>query len=232
MKAYETIQIILAGNTYAYNLFQNIFGNDPSMEQFEILTNEMTKEALDIFNMQDKQEYSIRINELEEFARRFHKDKHAVLEQVRTEYTRLFIGPGKLPAPPWESVYRTDARLLFQESTLEIRRRYLKYQFLPAEYPRVADDHLALELDFMANLSSMAEKACEDNDFKKLNRLLEEQKDFITNHLFKWIPEFSKKMQESSTSYLYPSMANLLNEFLVIQMEVLDEINDKVLIAI
>ncbi|MEI3231097.1 MAG: molecular chaperone TorD family protein, partial [Gordonibacter pamelaeae] len=48
------------------------------------------------------------------------------LGQLRSVYTKLFIGPAKLPAPPWESVYATGGRpLLFQESTLAVRRRLL-----------------------------------------------------------------------------------------------------------
>lgn len=39
-------------------------------------------------------------------------------------YTKLFIGPAKLPAPPWESVYATGEPLLFQESTLAVRDAY------------------------------------------------------------------------------------------------------------
>ncbi|MCB8816455.1 molecular chaperone TorD family protein [Desulfosporosinus shakirovi] len=75
-----------------------------------------------------------------------------------TEYTRLFIGPTKLPVPPWESVYVSKERLLFQESSLKVRQRqcYLNYNFLPAKYRSEADDHIALELDFMYNLSSLA----------------------------------------------------------------------------
>src|SRR5690606_18008417 len=42
-------------------------------------------------------------------------------EALRWDYTRLFIGPDRLPAPPWESAYLTEERLLFQEPTLEVR---------------------------------------------------------------------------------------------------------------
>ena len=54
-------------------------------------------------------------------------------EALRWDYTRLFIGPDRLPAPPWESAYLTEERLLFQEPTLEVRRAYRKYGLLPTK---------------------------------------------------------------------------------------------------
>lgn len=223
-KQMESVQIILAGNTYLYKLFQNIFGNTPSIAQLEILNSDMTKEALDIFKTEDNVKFGKSIQQLTEFGELFKKDKEVILAQLTGEYTRLLIGPNKLPAPPWESVFRSEERLLFQESTLEIRRYYLKYGFIPAGYPHVADDHLALELDFMASLSSLAEKVYANEDFNQLQEILQVQGDFLTSHLLFWVPEFAQKIQESEIHYLYPDMASLLNEFLQIQSGVIEEI--------
>lgn len=220
----ESVQIILAGNTYLYKLFQNIFGNTPSIAQLEILNGDMTEEALDIFKSEDNVKFVKSIQQLKVFGEYFKNDKEAILELLTGEYTHLLIGPNKMPAPPWESVFRSEERLLFQESTLEIRRYYLKYGFIPAGYPHVADDHLALELDFMASLSSLAEKAYANEDFNQLQEILQVQEDFLTSHLLFWVPEFARKIQESDTHYLYPDMACLLNEFLQIQTDVIDEI--------
>lgn len=231
MESFESIRILLAGNTYLYKLFKNIFGHEPSLEQLDILTSEMTKEVLNLFKFEYYKEYSQGIEQLEEFGLSFQKDKAAILNKVNNEYTRLLIGPGKLPAPPWESVYRSKERLLFQQNTLEVRKCYLKYNFLPAAYPHVADDHLALELDFMVQLSSMAEQACENEDFSQLQLMLREQRSFLTDHLLIWIPEFAVKIKESSTSYFYPGIAELLRNFLKIQLLAIQEVEDQLLIS-
>lgn len=227
-KTMESVQILLAGSTYLYRLFQNIFGNQPNIEQMDILTGDTTKDAIEIFRTGDNLSYEKGVEHLSKFEQSYYDDKKAVLEQLSDEYTSLFIGPKKLPAPPWESVYRSEERLLFQESTLEIRRCYLKYGFIPAEHPRVADDHLALELDFMANLSSIAEKAFEEEDLSWFRETLEAQKEFLTNHLLFWVPKFAEKIQESPTSSLYPSMAILLKGFLEIHQEVIEEITETI----
>lgn len=224
----ESVQILLAGSTYLYRLFQNIFGNAPSTEQIDILTSDTTKDAFEIFRTDNNSSYEKGLEHLSRLEKYYRKDKKIALEKLTSEYNYLLIGPHKLLAPPWESVYLSKERLLFQESTLKVRQVYLEHNFIPAEYPHVADDHLALELDFMANISSMTQKAYEEQDRKQVLELLENQKSFLKEHLLVWIPEFSEKIQESPTLYLYPNMARMLKEFLEIQTEVIEEIRTTV----
>jgi TorA maturation chaperone TorD len=40
-------------------------------------------------------------------------DLPTVCDKLKQDYTRLFIGPGELPAPPWESACLHNERLLF-----------------------------------------------------------------------------------------------------------------------
>lgn len=223
-KTLESVQILLAGTTYMYQLFQSIFGNEPSVEQIDIVMCDTTKEACNIFKTSNRPNYDESINHLARLEKYFKGDKKIALDHIKGEYTHLLIGPHKLLAPPWESVYTSKERLLFQESTLEIRRRYVNHGFIPAEYPHVADDHLALELDFMASLSGMTEKAYQEQDMERMLQLLDEQKSFLKEHLLGWVPEFAEKIQESPTLYLYPNMATMLKEFLEIQLEVIEEV--------
>jgi TorA maturation chaperone TorD len=151
-------------------------------------------------------------------------DQEALLDKLKTEYTYLMIGPDKLPAPPWESVYRTKERLIFQESTLAVRRAYLKYQFLPANYPHEADDHIALELDFMAHLAKLTLESFEDNGIEEVKRLLADQKSFLDEHLLVWIDQFADQIQNSKTHYFYPQIAVLTKQLVGIDADVIDEL--------
>ncbi|WP_051015687.1 molecular chaperone TorD family protein [Desulfitobacterium dichloroeliminans] len=45
---------------------------------------------------------------------------------------------------------------LAEAMEMNVRRAYLKYKFLPSNYPHEADDHIGLKLDFMAHLSQLA----------------------------------------------------------------------------
>ena len=115
------------------------------------------------------------------------------LGQLRSVYTKLFIGPAKLPAPPWESVYATGEPLLFQESTLAVREAYRRAGYAAAGYPHEADDHLAVELDFMATLASDARAAYEAGDKGRSADLLSVQRDFLREHLLAWVGGSSRR---------------------------------------
>lgn len=44
------------------------------------------------------------------------------ITELKSDYTRLFIGPYKLLSPPWESVYRSRLKLVCQEPLLEVKK--------------------------------------------------------------------------------------------------------------
>ncbi len=132
------------------------------------------------------------------------------LKKIEGEYTRLFIGPAKLPAPPWESVYVSGEPLLFQESTLAVREAYLREGFRAAGYPHEADDHVATELNFMAALCKRALDAYESGDTELCRSTLEAQAHFLSEHLLVWIREFSDRLGAvRGISAFYPSFAAL-----------------------
>ena len=75
------------------------------------------------------------------------------------DFNRLFVGPGEMLAAPWESVYRSKTKLTFQESTLQVRELYERFGVQAPAMHREPDDHLGLELAFVATLSDLAARA-------------------------------------------------------------------------
>lgn len=73
------------------------------------------------------------------------------LEDLLWEYTRLFIGPYKLPCPPWESVYTSPKKLMVQEAYDEVRDFY-KELGLTVNDPDIMPDHIGVELNFISVL--------------------------------------------------------------------------------
>ena len=119
----------------------------------------------------------------------------AFLEAAKDEYTRLFIGPVSLVAPPWESVYGQQDALLFQESTLEVRNTYRRFGLIPEGYPHVADDSLALELHFMTLLAQRSLDAFYAGEDADLSESLTGASDFLRKHLLVWVPKFTERMK-------------------------------------
>lgn len=130
--------------------------------------------------------------------------------QLASEYTRLFEGPGKLPAPPWESVYLADGDLLFQESTLQVREAYKEAGFKAAGYPHEADDQVATELSFVSALIQGTREAIEADNAERAQAYLIAQQKFLDRHLNQWLTPFAERLNTqapSSTSPFYPLAA-------------------------
>ncbi len=80
----------------------------------------------------------------------------AGLGALEWDFNRLFVGPGEMLAPPWESVHRSKTKLTFQEPTLQVRELYRRFGVEAPAVHREPDDHLGLELAFVATLSDQA----------------------------------------------------------------------------
>jgi TorA maturation chaperone TorD len=222
--AYDTIAIILANRCYQYHFLQRVFGNEPSHELLTAAASEHTKESLQLALDETDCRFDDYFTLLIDMEQKLRTDPSNTLEKLKDEYTRLFIGPNSLPAPPWESVYTSKERTLFQASTLEVRRIYSSHHFLPVNYPNEPDDHLAIQLDFMLNLANMTQDLFAGEDNEAVRRLLVSQKEFLEQHLLNWVGCFAADIQGSKTRYFYPQTAVLTNQLLVMDGEILNEL--------
>ena len=123
------------------------------------------------------------------------------LEDLLWEYTRLFIGPYKLPCPPWESVYTSPKKLMMQEAYDEVRGYCIKAG-LTINDDGIMVDHIGAELNF---LSVLLQKANSDPEKERYHRDL--LKGFIDEHIMKWVPQFARDMEEATESPLYKALA-------------------------
>ncbi|WHY84281.1 molecular chaperone TorD family protein [Neobacillus novalis] len=158
--------------------------------------------------------------------------QHLNLEQIKREqqeFQRLFIGPGPLGAPPWESYYRSREQLLFEEWTYQIRERYHRFGLQYCKENNEPDDHLLLELEFMVYLSDLCLFATKDH---RLDKLLATQISFLEEHLLIWIPYFCEKVIENTSSQLYLGAAMLLEDFLSFDLESLVEVREGLLLCL
>ena len=70
-------------------------------------------------------------------------------ESLKSDFSRLFIGPFKLLAPPYGSIYLDGNSCLMGASTMEVRQLYRNEGLNPVI--KEAPDHIAIELEFMYN---------------------------------------------------------------------------------
>ena len=74
-----------------------------------------------------------------------------------------------------------------------------------------------------------AKQALEDNDWSGFCESLEEQKEFLHNHLLNWVPEFCSDIEECSSTDFYQGLAKLAMGYLQIEEKLLEELNSEIL---
>ncbi len=146
------------------------------------------------------------------------------VEEIKDEYNRLFIGPGKLAAPPWASVYLSEERIIFDEHTLSVREFYKSWGVSVNLDIKVPDDHLGYELEFMSIMSKKAMEAIENNNMLSLKKVIEAQKSFLDKHILKWTDEFLKILYKNSKKDYFKGLALFTSEYLKMDKELLEEV--------
>jgi len=129
------------------------------------------------------------------------------LETLQAEYTRLFIGPGPVVAPPWESVYVSEERLLFQRETFQVRAWYARFDLTVPNLHREPDDHIGLELSFVAHLAELALRAIQAQEQERFQEALEAQRRFLAEHLLRWGPGWCSSVEAASANEFYSGLA-------------------------
>ena len=125
------------------------------------------------------------------------------------DYNRLFVGPGEMLAAPWESVHRSKTKLTFQEPALQVRAIYERFGVQAPAVHREPDDHLGLELAFVATLSDLATGAAAGDDTAQLATCFRTQKDFLQDHLLAWAPACLGLVEEHAETDYYRGAARL-----------------------
>jgi TorA maturation chaperone TorD len=198
---------ILFGEALLFNLLGRLLYAFPEGDWLRSLyTNDVFKEAP--FAM-DQPEVIEGLALLDRWGRSPAGIDETSLQDLKIDNTRLFFGPGRVLAPLWESVYFTEERLVFQESTLDVRRWYQRYGLEPENLHKEPDDHIALEMAFIAHLASLSVEALETGDEDKCESLLLAQRDFANEHLLKWAAVWCQQVFENARTDFYKGIALL-----------------------
>lgn len=121
----------------------------------------------------------------------------ASLDALRREYTRLFIGPGEMACPPYESVHRDGedenaTGPVLGPSTDAVERWYREYGLATSPDWSEMPDHVAAELEFVAYLLDVDETAAAQ---------------FLDEHPRAWLPAFLDDVAAATRQPFYASLA-------------------------
>lgn len=101
---------------------------------------------------------------------------------------------------PFESVHRSEEGLVFDEETLEVREQYRRLGLQAPRLNREPDDHIGLELDFLAQACVSALTALEQDAALAAERYVRIATEFTRDHLLVWAPDMLRKAEEAATT--------------------------------
>ncbi|MGJ3355368.1 Tat proofreading chaperone DmsD [Providencia sp. Je.9.19] len=121
-------------------------------------------------------------------------------ENLDEAYQRLFIGPYALPSPPWGSVWLDNEKVLFGDSTLQLREWMQKNKIDIHLAQNEPEDHIGLLFMMVAWVA--------ENCSSKLPELL-------TDHILPWSFLYLDKLQQNADFPFYTGLARLANHSLI-----------------
>lgn len=130
-------------------------------------------------------------------------------KELEADYTRLFVGVGQVLAPPWESVYFNEDRMIFQKQTLDVRSWYRRFGLELENLHKEPDDHIGLEMSFVAFLAELGVKLLDEQDEEKFQALYDAKCQFLSEHLLKWGLIWCALVNEHAETDFYQGLAHL-----------------------
>lgn len=143
-----------------------------------------------------------------------------VLDQLAVDYADIYLNHS-LHASPFESVWLDEDHLIQQEPMFKIREWYQRYGLSSSDWRVRSEDHLVLQLQFIAILLDS------DSVFPKdisLQKRLEDATHFMDEHLLLWLSDFTNLVMQRCATDFYASVVFLTNAYIEQLRDALAEI--------
>ena len=136
----------------------------------------------------------------------------ADVEKLLIDHARLFLGPYKLLAPPYGSIYLEDGALM-GNSTVNVEEFYHE-EGLESSDDEVPD-HITAELEFMCVLIGKEIEAINADDLDAARHYRQKQETFLDLHLGAWIAEFADRIQQEAQTEFYKTLGRVTGPFVL-----------------
>ena len=146
------------------------------------------------------------------------------LDGMRSEFENAFFGiPTKIH--PYESVFESEEKMLFQPHTLEVRKAYRAQGFEAPLHAQFPDDSLALELEFLQKVLASASEALSAGDAAACFDLINAALTFLDEHLGLWVAEFVSSFEATRfEGGFYHRLSQLMADLVVQEKAMLRQI--------
>jgi anaerobic sulfite reductase subunit A len=149
------------------------------------------------------------------------------LTDLAVDYAKVFLGAGMISenaaAYPYESVYTSPKRLIMQDARDQVVAAYRAKGMNKAETLDFPEDHIALELEFMAYMCHETQHVLITQDWATVACCFKEQMDFLTQHLLNWVPVFCADVEKFAGTEFYKAVAQITKGYLRLECVILED---------
>lgn len=111
------------------------------------------------------------------------------------DYHRLFVGPGKLAAPPWGSVYLDSESVLFGDSCVALQR------WMRARGIELHEGESREPVDHIGRMLVLLSWLCDNQPDQVIP--------FMEEHLMTWAPRYFAQLEPAAAGTLYEPLGHL-----------------------
>lgn len=153
------------------------------------------------------------------------KEEESGSLDLRREFAYLFLTPHGVY--PFESIYLGKTKLLMDKPWEEVRAFYRSIGIEKDKKEMHPEDHIAVELGFMASFSYLSGdfltyEGEEKIDEEEREFLIRVQHDFLEQHLLKWVPGLCDDIMVKTRHPFYHGVAALTKWFLECDLSMLE----------
>lgn len=135
------------------------------------------------------------------------------LDALAVEHARLFVGPFRLAAPPYGSIYLDDAKSVMGDSTARVAAFYHSCGLNLAEDFHELPDHFAVELEFISYLAFKQREAEAAGDPDEASRIVCLQREFLKKFMLPWLGPFTSAIINDDEAPFYQAVARCTSTF-------------------
>ncbi len=210
----ETYKKLMVNRRNLYHLFSRLFQSEVDEEFLKVLEKVQFPVNRKENALTEFQDALLRLNEY------FEYDAGESIEDLAADYAKTFLSAGNAAgkaAFPYESVYTSPKRIMMQDAWNQMCDLFeIKGVAKDDMCQDLLEDHIAMQLDFMAFLCD------ETSELTETLAGLEEQREFLNTHLLNWVPEFCLDIKEHADTEFYRMVGQLTTGFLQLDSFILD----------
>ena len=158
------------------------------------------------------------------------RDLESVRVELAVEYAGLFLGVWRVPSHPSESAY--EAGVIMDKARDAVLKIYRSMGVDKTKKFVEPEDHIAIELQFMMYLCEKTSTSLREASLSDARRYLEVQRDFLDEHLGKWVPNLTADILKSAKREFYRAVARITKGYIEIDKKVVSELLDTPALAL